>query len=391
MTLLLTRILGRLPIGWLQLSHNRMRLLAALAGVAFANILIFMQLGFLGALAVSTKLPYGIFDADILIYSPETNTLSDAGTIPRQRMYEALSVAGTQSATPVYVGTLEWERDEGGTSSLRVFGIDPDVLPFKNTEIATMQNRIRLEDVALIDRTTRGVPKTLFEEIDDGKSYAFEARGRTLSVEGLFTVGAGFDADGYMIVSDQTFLRLFPNRASGAPNYVFVKRAPDTPAPILTQRLRSALPVVDTVVQTRDDAANADQAYQLMERPVGLIFGFGVAIGIVVGMIIVYQVLSTDVADHLGEYATFKAIGYRQSFFLGIVFEEAIILALLGFIPGFVVSLALYAGASAATGLPIIMDATRPFMVLAGTILMCTISGAIATQRLAAADPADLF
>ena len=76
--------------------------------------------------------------------------------------------------------------------------------------------------------------------------------------------------------------------------------------------------------------------------------------GILVGLVIVYQVLSTDVADHLREYATFKAMGYGQPFFLGIVFEEAIILAVFGFIPGFVVSTGALCGASVSvTGLPV--------------------------------------
>jgi putative ABC transport system permease protein len=391
MIALLTRLLGRLPIGWLQLQHNRMRLLAALAGVAFANILIFMQLGFLGALSVSTQLPYQLFDADVLIYSPETNTLSDAGTLPRQRLYQALAVPGTASATPVYMGTLEWERQDGGTSSLRVFGIDPDVLPLKGSEIARMRDRLRLEDVALLDRKTRSVPQALIAQLEGGKPHAFETAGRTITIENLFTVGAGFDADGYMVVSDQTFLRLFPNRAAGAPNYIFVKAVPGIPPANLVDRLRAALPQVDASINTLQNAASADQSYQLTQRPVGVVFGFGVAIGILVGIIIVYQVLSTDVADHLPEYATFKAIGYRQSFFLGIVFEEAIILAILGFVPGILISLGLYVGASSATNLPIEMDAGRALLVLAGTIIMCTISGAIATRRLAAADPADLF
>ncbi|MEM7775124.1 MAG: ABC transporter permease DevC [Pseudomonadota bacterium] len=391
MTGILTKMLGRLPIGWLQLLHNRMRLLAALAGVAFANILIFMQLGFLGALSVSTKLPYQLFDADVLIYSPDTNTLGDAGTVPRQRMFQALSTPGTGSASLVYIGTLEWERDDGGTSSLRVFGVDPDALPLTGGDIARMRDRLRLEDVALLDSKTRGVPQALMESIARGKSHAFEAAGRTITIEGLFTVGAGFDADGYLIVSDQTFLRLFSSRISGAPNYIFVKTKPNVSPAALVVRLQAQLPGIDSVVRTREQAATADQSYQLTERPIGVVFGFGVAIGIMVGIIIVYQVLSTDVADHLSEYATFKAIGYRQTFFLSIVFEEAIILALLGFVPGIAISIGLYAGASIATGLPIEMDATRPFLVLIGTILMCVISGAIATRRLAAADPAELF
>ena len=108
-------------------------------------------------------------------------------------------------------------------------------------------------------------------------------------------------------------------------------------------------------------------------------------------MIIVYQVLSTDVADHIREYATFKAIGYSQRFFLGIVFEEAVILAVLGFVPGVVIAVGLYAAVSAATGLPVAMTPARAVLVLGGTLLMCAISGAVATRRLARANPADLF
>ncbi len=391
MTGLLARLLGRLPIGWLQLVHNRMRLLAAVAGVAFANILIFMQLGFMGALSESTKFPYLLFDADILVYSPETNTLGDAGTLPRRRLYQALSVDGIASATALYVGTLTWEREDGGTSSLRVFGIDPDAAPLRNPTILAMRDRLRLENVALLDAKTRSVPPSLIKSIASGQPHRFETAGQTVSIEGVFDVGAGFDADGYLVVSDQTFLRLFGTRASGAPNYIFLNSKPGVDTPAVVRELRSVLPSVDTVVNTLGETANADQSYQMTERPIGVVFGFGVVIGIMVGIIIVYQVLSTDVADHLAEYATLKAIGYRDSYFLGIVFEEALILALLGFLPGVLISIALYGAASSATGLPIVMDMTRPLLVLAGTVLMCMVSGAIATRRLAAADPADLF
>lgn len=391
MTRVLTILLGRLPIGWLQLVHNRMRLLAAVAGVAFANILIFMQLGFLGALSESIRLPYQILNSDILMTSPDTNTLADAGTIPRRRMYEALAVESVATATPIYVGALTWDRHDGGTSSLRVFGVDPDALPFKSDEIVRFADKLRLEDVALLDAKTRSLPRSILTQIGRGVPHRFEVAGRTLSIEGLFSVGAGFDADGYLIVSDQTFLRLFPKRSAGAPNYVSVRLHPSSSAPQVVSKLERALPGKDTTVRTLAATAAKDQSYQLTQRPVGVVFGFGVMIGVLVGIIVVYQVLSTDVADHLAEYATFKAIGYRQSYFLGIVFEEAMVLALLGFVPGLLITLGLYAAAAAATGLPIAMTGARPLLVLGGTILMCTISGAIATRRLAAAEPAELF
>ncbi len=391
MTGLLERLLGRLPIGWLQLAHNKARLAAALAGVAFANILILMQLGFMGALLGSIRLPYAAMEADILISASDMNTLADGGPVPRQRMFEALAAEGVAAATPVYYGKIDWKQPDGTQRTLDVFGVDTSARAFRSDAINSRMAELAAGDFALMDRRTRNVDRALFAAIAAGEPFRFETKGRTLTVVGTFDIGGGFAADGYLIVSDQTFLRLFPQRAPGAPNHILVRTAEGADPRKVVQQLRGMLPAYDSLVRPVDEASAQEQAFQMTQRPIGLIFGFGVFIGVLVGMIIVYQVLSTDVADHLREYATFKAMGYRQRFFLGIVFEEAIILAVLGFIPGFAASIVLYAAVAAMTGLPIGMTAARAAGVLAATLCMCAVSGAIATRRLARANPADLF
>ena len=391
MTAFLTNQLGRLPIGWLQLVHNKGRLAAAIAGVAFANILIFMQLGFQGALIESISLPYSAMNADIIISGSDVNTMADGSPLPRQRMFEALSVPGVATATPLYFAKLDWKQCDGSERSLDVFGIDPSAKTFKLDEVNSALDQISLSDRAMIDRKTRNVSKEIFDDLHTGKSYIFETRGRTLTIIGTFEIGGGFSADGYFIVSDQTFLKLFPQRSSGAPNHILVTLEKGQNLDAMVERLQAHIPSYDALVQTVDQAVARDQRFQTTQKPVGLIFGFGVAIGILVGIIIVYQVLSTDVADHLREYATFKAIGYPQRFFLGIVFEEAFVLALFGFIPGVLISIGLYAVVSNVTGLPLVMPLSRPLFVLIGTFAMCGLSGAIATRRLASANPADLF
>ena len=391
MTGLLERLLGRLPIGWLQLVHNHARLAAALAGVAFANILIFMQLGFLGALIESIRLPYAAMNADVLVVASDMNTLSDGSPLPRQRMFEALSTPRVASATPLSYGKIDWKQPDGTIRTLDVFGIDPAARAFRIPAIDAARAAIQNPDVAIIDSGTRNVPQDLFASIDRGEPYSFEAKGRTVTVVGTFTIGGGFSADGYLIVSDQTFLRLFPQRASGAPNLILLQLEPGADRQEVFAALKATLPDYDSAVRTVDEAVAKDQGFQTTQRPIGIVFGFGIVIGVLVGVIIVYQVLSTDVADHLREYATFKAIGYRQRFFLGVVFEEALILALLGFVPGIAIALALYAAIEMATGLPLAMTPARAVLVLVGTIAMCVLSGAIATRRLARANPADLF
>ena len=200
-------------------------------------------------------------------------------------------------------------------------------------------------------------------------------------------VGGGFLADGMMVTSDQTFLRFFPSRVSGAPDHILLRVADGISPDAVVTRLRAVLPPDIVKVQTTAEARAADLAFMATERPTGIIFGFGVFMGILVGLVIVYQVLSTDVADHLREYATFKAMGYDQTFFLGIVFEEALVLAVFGFIPGLIVSMGLYAGLVAVTGLPVVMVASRAVLVFVGTLVACSLSGAIATRRLGGRRP----
>lgn len=391
MSHLLTLLFGRLPIGWLQLTHSRGRFFAAVAGVAFANLLVFMQLGIMGALNSSTVAPYQMVDADIILSSEDGNTLTDGGHIPRTRLFQALGVAGVTDGTPLFIGNLPFTLDDGSSVSLLSFGMDVTKPHFAATAIAPLLNKLTLESTALLDEGTRGMPASVIDELMNGGRFSFETGGNTLTAIGTMDVGGGFLADGMMIVSDQTFLRVFPNRTSGAPNHILLRTADGVAIDKVVARLRDALPSGNLRIQSMRGSAANDLAFMATERPTGIIFGFGVFMGILVGLVIVYQVLSTDVADHLREYATFKAMGYGQPFFLGIVFEEAIILAVFGFIPGFLVSLGLYAGLVSFTGLPVVMDANRAILVFLGTLVACSISGAIATRRLANADPADLF
>ena len=111
--------MGRLPIGWLQLTHNRTRLVAAMAGVAFANILVFVQLGMLGALQDTIGATYSLVQADILISSSDANTLADGSPLTRRVMFQALAEPGVAAAAPLYLGQTDWTRPDGDPDGLR--------------------------------------------------------------------------------------------------------------------------------------------------------------------------------------------------------------------------------------------------------------------------------
>lgn len=389
MTDLLQRLLGRLPVGWLQLTHSRGRLAAAIAGVAFANVLVLVQLGLSGALNGTIVQGYAFFDADIMVSAGDGNTMTDGSNVARAHLWRALSDPEIAEGTALHVGTVIWSRESGDTA-LQTFGIDPVATGFVTADLARILPTLAVANRAAIDRTTRRLQPDLVANLSEAAPLRFEAGERTLSVTGAFTGGVGFTADGYMLVSDQTFLSLFPRRVSGAPNHLLLRTAPGADPTVVAQRLQKRLGP-DLRVRTMADAIAADQLYQGTQRPTGIIFGFGVVIGILVGLVIVYQVLSTDVADHLREYATFKAVGYPHGYFIGVILEEALILASLGFVPGMAIASGLYLALNAATGLPLVMTSQTAAAVLLGTMAACALSGILATRRLAAADPAELF
>ena len=390
MSRLLAALFGRLPIGWLQLTHSRTRFAAALAGVAFANVLVFVQLGIMTSMATATLKPYGFFRADIMISAADANAMTEGGNVARQWLLQALADPEVTAGTGLFVANVSWQRPTKALG-LTTYGVDPAQPRFIAPEILAKAGTLQLQNAGLLDRFSRGLTRDEAAAIRPQTPLSFEVSGTTLTLYDTFAGGGGFGGDGYMMVSDQTFLNLFPARSSGAPDHILLQVAPGADPDAVATRLHTLISDKSLRIRSYQAAAAEELAYQQTKRPTGIIFGFGVIIGVLVGIVIVYQVLSTDVADHLREYATFKAMGYRHRFFLGIVFEEALILGILGFIPGFIVATALLTGMAKATTLPLQMTPSMAAMVFFGTIVACSLSGAIATRRLAAADPADLF
>lgn len=378
-----------MPIGWLQLIHNKGRFAAAIAGVAFANLLVFVQLGIQGSMQETGVQAYSLFDADAILVPSDARQFSDGGNVARQYLAQVQSVPGVVSAEPLFVGLAEWRLPDGAVPTLEIYGIEPTVAEYLGDKFSIAGQDLTLADTAIVDSTARGVSDEFGKErlIDN----RFEFNGRELTIVETVEVGGGFTADGVMLVSDQTFLRVFPNRTSAAPNRILLKVLPNYPIQDVVDAINRALDSESVVALSTEKALKADLAYQTSERPTGIIFGFGVLMGVLVGIVIVYQVLSTDVANHIREYATFKAMGYPQRFFAGIVFEQALVLAVAGFVPGIFASLLLYSVLSGTTGLPVSMDFVRAFTVFAGTLGACVLSGLLAMRKLAAADPADLF
>lgn len=383
----------RTPLGFLQLKHDLGKLATALAGVAFADILILMQMGFLNALFDSSTEIHRHLDADLVMMNTQALNWTELSTFSRRRLYQASDIPGVETTDAMYINSVRWKNPQTQQkTSVLIIGIDTNTSTITIPEINNNLDTIRLPDTFLFDKGSRGEYQEFIASVEEGETITTEIERNTITVAGLFRLGASFGADATLVSSQENFLRLFPRKQVGAVNLGLIKLTPNADVETVKQNLNTYFAELgDVQVMTIDEFITMEKAYWAGNRPVGIVFGFGMVIGFIVGIVIVYQVLSTDVNDHLAEYATFKAMGYRNTYLLGVVFEEAIILAILGFIPGVTVSLILYSLARQATFLPMYLTVSRGVLILAITLVMCTISGVIATRKLQSADPADIF
>ena len=382
---------NRTPLGWLQLKHDKMKMLTALAGIAFADILMFMQLGFKDALFTTNTQYPRLVNGDIVLLSTQATNFNELYTFPRRRLYQAMDVPGVRSVEPVYIGSLNWRNPQTKEkTSMMVMGFDPERPAFNLPEVNSQLDKVKIPDTVLFDRASRGKYEEVIAQVEQGQVITTESDRNTVTIAGLFEVGASFADDGALITSDYNFLRLFPRKQQGTVSLGIINLGAEQDPVAIRRALNAYLPE-DVEAYTHAEYVEKEVAYIQNRSPIGFVFTLGTTMGFIVGIVIVYQVLSTDVNDHMAEYATFKAMGYKNSYLLFVVFEEALILSIAGFIPSVALALGLYRLTAAATALPIALPVSRAIIVLILTMVMCGVSGAIATRKLQSADPADIF
>ncbi|MDJ0601299.1 MAG: ABC transporter permease DevC [Crocosphaera sp.] len=380
------------PLAWLQLTHEKTRLLVALAGITFADVLMFMQLGFRDALFDSSVRLHQSLDGDIFMLNSKTDTLTGIRSFSQRRLYETLGVDQVKSVIPIYIGVSTWKNPIARkTRNIFNIGLNPDQNVIMLPEVQENISVTKQQDVVLYDRLSRKEFGPIPEFFESGKTVKTEVGNRQIKVGGLFSVGTSFGADGTVITSDVNFLRLFPDRKQGLIDIGVIQLKSEENLQENLDFLRETFDYEDISFYSKEEFIQHEKNFWRNRTAIGFIFTLGTIMGFVVGTVVVYQILYTDVADHLPEYATLKAMGYSDFYLLTVVFQEAIILGIIGFIPGVSFSMLLYYNAAKATGLPIMMVTSRAITVLILTILMCCISGIIAVGKVRAADPADIF
>lgn len=381
---------NRVPLAWRQLTNEKLRLLAAVSGIAFAVVLMLVQLGFLDSLVVASSLLQDRLQADLVLTSKQYDYLVSSGYFPRRRVYQALGFDGVESAWPMYLGSAQWKNPENlQERNILAIGYDPasSALALPGLE---NPRRLLFPDVVLFDALSRPEFGPAARMLRDNRAVTTEVNGRRIKVIGLFQMGVSFGVNGTLITSDLNFLRLFPGNSPALVKLGVIRLKPGADVNRVREQLEKGLPP-DVRVLTRDSFSRQEREYWAVHTGIGFIFTLGMFMGFVVGGVIVYQILYTDVTDHLAEYATLKAVGYGNRYFFSVVLQESLILSFFGFLPGLGIAKLLYVITQRATLLPMFMRSGQIVFVFLMTVLMCSGSGMLAMRKVQQAQPAEIF
>ena len=381
----------RAPLGWAQLKHRPMRLVVAVAGVAFAVLLIMMQLGFRSALFESAVRFHERFDYDIALFSPDSVFIVRPEDFSVRRVYQALSDDQVTAAYPIHIFPAIWKNPwTNQRRSINAIGFDPEhpILETRGFERARAQ--LTQQNVVAFDVASRPEFGAVGAALADDGPFVTEINDRTMEVVAGFEMGSSFGIDGTIMMSTDNWLRIFPGKPRERVHLGLLKLAADADPDEVRARLADYLPD-DVLVMTKPEFIARETAYWNSATPIGYIFAFGAIMGFVVGGIIVYQILFADVSEHLHEYATLRALGYGNGFVSGIVLQQAGILAVLGYLPGLAAAHSLYGLAAGATKLPLYVTPDRALSVLVLTLTMCAVSALLAVRKVRRLDPAEVF
>jgi putative ABC transport system permease protein len=372
-------------LAWRILTHDKGRSVLAIAGVFMAILLVFVELGFFIAVPQGGMLLYDRMRFDLLLASNEYEYQAQPGAFPPARLDAARRLPQVAQATALYFGQAKWESGaDGKAPDVFVIGFDPRAQIFTPTDIWQQRAVLERADTFLVDSATR----PMFGPLETGR--VVEINRQRMTIGGQYVLGTGFMGLGVILVSEPNFLRLFPFRTLDRANLGLIQLKPGTDPDAAAAALRKSLGS-DVRIFTRPELEAHETAYWTTRTSVGLLFGSGLLVAFIVGIMVVYQILATQVSRQLPQFATLKAIGYTDRSLGGTVLAMALVIVLAGFVPALAAALGSYVVIRDETLLPVTMTASRIGAVFAATVVMAAFSALLSAGSLRRADPADIF
>ncbi len=405
------------------LLEDKLRFLVAQAGIMFAVSLVTIQTGILNGFTRSTALLIDQSQADIWVTSQKMVQLELTEALLLRQMTQAKKVQGVAKAEAVMMGGTRWDTTKGELTPLRVFGFDPAGELF-------VPGTVSQKDVAALQQ-----PYTAIVDETNLSALNIKGKGSKATIASLPTQIVGLTSDTQSLVSSASAFTSLENaniylnsglssqldcqlkagdvqcqtiynkseqkNDSSLQNkprklnlndpiaYILIKAQPGQDIEKLIAKLEETLPGISAY--TRQEMADKTRSYWLKRTGLGFVFGLGAMVGIIVGVTVVGQILYTSVSEHLKEFATMKAMGASNWGLYQVIIEQALWMAILGYLPGMLLSLGLAKWTITTQGILILITPLTAGGILGITVFMCVGSALFAVQKVTSIDPAIVF
>ena len=366
------------------LSQQRMRLVAALSGIAVALFLLVLQISVLDAAKAKVTLLYNDFNFDLAAVPDTYQFLLNFETIDRVVLDQARATGDVSQAFGLNVDVVHWMQwPSKKVAYLFLIGLDDPGTFVRDPAIRQGMKSLVSSHSLLMDS---------YSEPDIGPletGASAKIGDEQVSIAGHFKLGLFFYGEGSAIVRNTDFPRLADRDSRGVSIGLFQLRPGVDPRK--AKRDLEAIVPEHTLIFTRDELLQQERDYFLTVRPVGIMIYISMLIACLVGTVIMVQVLSTEVANRTKEYAVLKAIGASPWFVHGIGAAQAVLLGMGGLLPALVVGGAVLWFIEFRTHLDTAIGPLLIGKMLAVTFAVALCAAATVVARVQRADPAALY
>jgi len=383
--------ISQVTLAWRQLVCEKVRFLAALAGVTFGVLLMMFQLGLYWAILDMVARPLEALNGELVILSTNYEYFGSNSEFSRRRLLQAKALPEVADTSPLYGSFMRWRNpDNGQYKQVYCMGIDPGDNPYLFPGVAKNLYKLTNPENILFDAKSSKEFGDIEDIFSEKGIIHGEIQDLKVKVKGLFRMGQTLAANGHAIMGVDAYMRLMPNKSYYMINIGIVRLQPGVDVIMARDRLAAFL-ADDVQVLTKAEFVHAEQVYWRDRTPVGFVTVAGLLVAMIVGGVVVYQILYTDINDHLHEYATLKAIGWQDNYFFVMIMVQAVVLLLISFLPGSLFTVLINYVARTTAGIPAYVSPQGIGIVFLLASVMCVVAAVLAIRRLRNADPADLF
>lgn len=365
------------------LLYDKVRSLITLVGIVFAVGLIFAQMGIYMGLMATSSVIIDHTPGDIWVTSQNNKNFDFSQPFPEYIYDHVLSTEGVQSAEKLIVAWGLIKQQQGGTEQVEIIGFNPDSGiggPWKMKE--GVPSAVKNGNFIIVDESAK---KRLGDiRVGDYRDILF----RRLQIVGISEGVRSFTTAPFVFTSYKVAQSLVGYIGPDNTVFVIAKAAPGFSVAQVVKNLQGTLRGVD--VYTKDEFSRKTRLYWTIETGVGFSFLLTIIISFLVGMLIVGQTIYNSTMEHIKEFGTLKALGADNFEIYKIIFFQALINALAGYLISLVITLAsvkLYE----AVGTVMVVNAWVNLVVLALTLFMCLSAAAVSIRKIKRIDPAILF